>query len=176
MHLYKIMDLSYSPSPLGLTVCQRSAINTVLSTESNIGVVGSQSETQGLVKGGWKLTDEQYTQVVEDNGQYSFVGEDTALFAHLVVQWYKERGATSSLSEMILCPAYQRIIGMGEAAVPLILTQMREEKDNPDHWSAALEAITGANPVPEEICGDTVRIAEAWFVWAEENNVWSFAG
>ncbi len=122
--------------------------------------------------GEWKLIDEQYPQVVEDNGQYALVQEKIGLFARLVAQWHQERGATSSLSEITLCPSYLQIIGMGEAAVPLILTQMKDEKGDPDHWSAALEAITGTDPVPEEAYGDTVKIAEAWFAWAEEHNVW----
>lgn len=119
----------------------------------------------------WECTDEPFQQAVE-NGQYTLVQEEIVLFARLVVQWHQERGVTSSLSEMTLCPSYLKIIGMGETAIPLILAQMKDEKDDPDHWSAALEAITGADPVPEEAYGDTVKIAEAWFAWAEENNVW----
>ena len=159
----------------GLSVCKESTPVTVLSMESDIAVVGSRCEVQGLIgEGKWELgfTDESCQQTVEENGQYALVQEDLMLFARLVIQWHQERGITSSLSEMILCPSYQKIIGMGEAAVPLILAQMKEEGDDPDHWSAALEAITGVDPVPEEACGDTVKMAEAWFVWAEESDVW----
>lgn len=170
------IDVSRTASVL--SVCKESTPVTVLSTESDITVVGSQYEVEGLMEEGrWGLgfTGESDQQTVEENGQYALVQEDFMLFSRLVVQWHKERGITSSLSVMILCPSYQRIIGMGEAAVPLILAQMKEEGDDPDHWSAALKAITGVDPVPEEAYGDTVKTAEVWFVWAEENDVWSLA-
>ena len=165
------IDISHVISVL--SVCKESAPITVLPIESDVALVGVQFEAQGVERGGkWGLTDEPYQQTVEDNGQYALVQEELITFARLVVQWHHERGVTSSLSEMILCPSYLKIIGMGEAAIPLILAQMKEEKDDPDHWSAALEAITGVDPVPEEAYGDTVKMAEAWFAWAEENNAW----
>ena len=148
--------------------------------------VGPEFEVQAWTKDAeWQRTSE-LLQRVQVNGQYLLLSgegavllqeevlilhEEGILFATLVDQWHQERGAISSFSEMILCPSYQRIIGMGAEALPLILAQMRREGNDPDHWSAALEAITGADPVPEEACGDTVKIAEAWFVWAEENDV-----
>ena len=93
----------------------------------------------------------------------------TGCFQLLVQQWHEERSPfSSSLAEMIACPAYLRIIAMGAAALPLILEQLRQEADDPDHWHAALEAITGENPVPEDGQGDTVRMAEAWIAWEEE--------
>jgi hypothetical protein len=87
-------------------------------------------------------------------------------FHRLLSQWHKERGATSSTTKMILCPSYQRIIGMGDEAVPFILKQIETEGDDPDHWSAALEAITGANPVPPDAVGNLKKMATAWFDWA----------
>lgn len=164
--------LSHSNSVL--SVCKGGALVTVLSIGSDVSVVGEEWEAEGWVcKGIWGLQDEASQEIAEDNGRYALVQEEVELFARLVVQWHKERGATSSLSAMILCSAYLQIIGMGEAALPLILAQMKEEGDDPDHWSAALEAITGVNPVPEEAYGDTVQIAEAWLDWAERTNVWS---
>lgn len=67
---------------------------------------------------------------------------------------------------MSMAPAYQRIIGMGDPAVPLILAQLKSEGDDPDHWFWALTAITGANPVKAEDKGDMVKMAAAWFKWA----------
>ena len=61
---------------------------------------------------------------------------------------------------------------MGEKAVSLILAQLVREGDDPDHWYAALEAITGEDPVPENAYGDTVKIAAAWITWAEGKNGW----
>ena len=92
-------------------------------------------------------------------------------FRQLVRQWLEERPKySSSIAELIACPSYLRIIALGPIAVPLILEQMRQEGDDPDHWHAALEAITGENPVPEDARGDTVRIAEAWIAWSEEGS------
>ena len=75
---------------------------------------------------------------------------DGILFSQLVEKWYMERGATSSLSEITSCPSYLKIIRMGQRALPLLLDQIRREGDDPDHWFAALEAITGEDPVPED--------------------------
>ncbi len=94
------------------------------------------------------------------------------LFASWVKQWHKERGITSSISDMIACPSHLKIIALGEQALPLILTQIKREGDDPDHWFVALEAITGENPVPEDAYGDSVKMAKAWLLWAKERNVW----
>ena len=97
---------------------------------------------------------------------------DDIIFEILAEQWHTERGITSSLSEMILCPSYLRIIAMGSKALPLILDRLRSEGDDPDHWFTALKAITCQDPVPEDVRGDTVKMAKAWLSWAEKRNVW----
>ena len=95
-------------------------------------------------------------------------------YFHLLVrQWHEQRNeASSSISEVIACPAYLRIIAMGSRVLPLIIEQLKSEGDEPDHWCAALEAITGDNPVPENAHGDTLRIARAWIDWSETS--WLF--
>ncbi len=93
--------------------------------------------------------------------------EDVEMFLRLRDQWHVERiGALSSMAEIIACPSYLRIIGMGWRAVPLIIEQLEREGDKPDHWCAALEAVTGEDPVPEDDRGDCVRIAQAWIDWS----------
>jgi hypothetical protein len=88
------------------------------------------------------------------------------LFRQLVQKWHEERNEFSSyLSDIIACPSYLRIIGLGPTVVPFIFEQLQNEGDEPDHWGAALEAITGANPVHEGAYGDPVQIAEAWAEW-----------
>lgn len=87
-------------------------------------------------------------------------------FKALVRQWKKERGATSAITESVLCPAYQAIIGMGPVAVPFLLAQLRSEGNDPDQWFWALRAITGADPVPENDRGNFAAMADAWFAWA----------
>jgi hypothetical protein len=91
---------------------------------------------------------------------------DAALFQQLVSQWHRERGATSSITQMAMCPSYQQIVGMGDKAIPLILRQIENEGDDPDHWFWALQAITRANPVSEDSRGDMREMARAWLDWA----------
>lgn len=91
---------------------------------------------------------------------------DAALFQQLASQWRKERGATSSITQMATCLSYQRVIGMGEKAIPLILRQLENEGDDPDHWFWALQAITREDPVPEDARGNMKEMARAWLDWA----------
>jgi len=92
--------------------------------------------------------------------------EDWLKFQRLFQDWRAERGATSAITEAAACPAYQGIIGMGEAAVPLILAQLESEGDEPDQWFWALKAITGADPVRDEDRGDFLKMAQTWIGWA----------
>jgi hypothetical protein len=75
-------------------------------------------------------------------------------FMRLVAEWKSETSITSSITEMVLHPSYQNIIGMGDTAVPLILSQIESEGDDPDQWFWALQSITGADPIPEEDAGN----------------------
>lgn len=92
--------------------------------------------------------------------------EDWLKFQSLVAQWQQERGATSSITEAAMCPAYQSILGMGPAAVPLLLAQLQSEGNEPDQWFWALKAITRMDPVRDEDRGDYVAMARAWLMWA----------
>ena len=85
-------------------------------------------------------------------------------FRDLVCEWKKATLFTSSITEIATRPAYQQIIGMGKAALPLIFAELRRE---PDHWFWALKAITGDDPVPPAARGDMERMAQAWLVWAK---------
>lgn len=62
-------------------------------------------------------------------------------------------------------PAYQRIIGFGLPAVPLILAELRRELD---HWFWAFKAITGEDPVPAERRGNMKEMAEIWLEWGRQ--------
>ena len=77
--------------------------------------------------------------------------EELARFHSLVQQWKQETAHHSNIAKKALHPAYQEIIGMGKAAVPLLLDELRRE---PDDWFWALHAITGANPVPAASAGN----------------------
>ncbi len=88
-----------------------------------------------------------------------------SLFNRLAAQWRQERGATSWAFEMAMLPSYQRVIGMGPAAIPFIL---RELERQPDHWFWALKSITGANPVKPPQRGKIKEMAQAWLDWARQ--------
>jgi len=88
-------------------------------------------------------------------------------FQALVHQWQSEKGAFSSIPEMSMLPPYQKIIGMGEDAIPLILAQLKSEGDEPDQWFWALRSITDANPVKPEDRGDFQAMARAWLIWGD---------
>jgi hypothetical protein len=91
---------------------------------------------------------------------------DEYTFKGLLTSWHSERGATSSITQMVICRSYQRIIGMGDKAIPLILRDLEDHVEDPDHWFWALQALTGANPVPAEDRGDMSKMARAWLEWA----------
>jgi hypothetical protein len=63
---------------------------------------------------------------------------------------------------MVMHPAYQQIIGMGERVVPVLL---RELERRPNHWFWALKAITRQDPVPDEARGDFDAMVGAWLRW-----------
>ena len=93
---------------------------------------------------------------------------DSALFANLVATWRAARLMISSLTEMAMLPEYQRIIGMGRRALPLILAELERQ---PDHWFWALRAITGEDPVSADARGNVREMADAWIEWGQENGI-----
>jgi hypothetical protein len=86
-------------------------------------------------------------------------------FRSLIRLWHDERGVMASATQMAMCPAYQRIIAMGEKAVPMILSELKSEGDKPDHWFWALRILTGANPVTDSDRGNLPKMAQAWLRW-----------
>ena len=93
--------------------------------------------------------------------------EDWLRLQQLIAQWRVERGAMSSITEAAMCPAYQSILGVGPAAVPLLLGQLESEGEEPDQWFWALKAITGTDPVRDEDRGDYVAMARSWLQWGQ---------
>ena len=85
-------------------------------------------------------------------------------FLRLVQQWRGETEFSSSLTEMAAHPAYQRIIGMGRLALPMIFRELAAE---PDHWFWALTAITGCDPVPASHRGNIEMMAADWLTWGK---------
>ncbi len=97
---------------------------------------------------------------------------DAMKFLSLVSQWRKERGATSSITEMAMCPSYQQIIAMGERVIPFILRELEDEGDEPDLWFWALQVLTENDPVSDEARGNMKKMADAWLDWARSRYAW----
>jgi hypothetical protein len=155
--------ISYAP-PIMLGV--QSHGSTVSTNVDDADIV--QFEARTLSKGFGQfyiLGDNRLLQRRSNNQPTYAVISDAALFQQLVSQWRKEKGATSSITRMAMCASYQRIIGMGEKAIPLILRQLEDEGDDPDHWFWALQALTRENPVLEDARGDMKEMARAWLDW-----------
>lgn len=100
------------------------------------------------------------TATVIDKG-----AELASRFHGLAAEWHAERSAALWVSDMAMCPAYQKIIGMGPVVVPLILAELESEGNEPDHWFWALRSITNLDPVPEESRGNIAKMAAAWLDW-----------
>ena len=86
-------------------------------------------------------------------------------FQALSRQWQEETAHLSSQTQMAVHPAYQRIIGLGPVALPLIF---RELERKPNFWFWALRAITGENPVRPEDVGKVRKMTETWLAFARE--------
>lgn len=86
-------------------------------------------------------------------------------FTRFAAQWKAESVHMSNTAQMALLKSYQSIIGMGDAAIPLLLEELNRE---PDQWFWALEAITLENPVPQEARGTVDEMARAWVEWGRK--------
>lgn len=94
--------------------------------------------------------------------------ELAASFHELAGRWRAETGDDSSIMRIVMHPAYQRIIGMGPAVVPLILDDLSRTES---HWFWALQSITGENPVPPGASGYVDRMTAAWLDWGRRNGI-----
>jgi hypothetical protein len=86
-----------------------------------------------------------------------------ALFEELADRWVNETRFVSALETQVLNDAYQRIIGLGPKALPLILNRLRTHGGN---WFWALRAISGHDPIRAEDYGNVQKMKEAWLEWA----------
>ena len=127
-----------------------------------LSIVGMSRDSQ-VVTEQWLKSEEHYWLPITRRPQ-----GDAGKFQSLAETWRREVKFLSSVTEMVLHPAYQRIIGMGTAVVPHLL---RELESRPDHWFWALTAITGADPVKPEDRGKLRKMTEAWLRWGKEQGL-----
>ena len=91
-----------------------------------------------------------------------------ARFRALTATWRSETSRLSSVTAIATHPAYQQIVGMGPAAIPLILKELEQRND---HWFWALKAIAGVDPVPADQRGRINAMREAWLRWGRESGL-----
>ncbi len=87
-------------------------------------------------------------------------------FRRLEAIWESETQFLSDADRITEHPAFQEIIRMGEAVVPLLL---RDLEQKPSLWVWALPRITGVNPVVPSEGGNIRKMAEAWLRWGRDN-------
>jgi hypothetical protein len=87
-------------------------------------------------------------------------------FRRLEAVWESATLYLSDAHKIMEHPAFQEIIGMGEAVVPFML---RDLEKAPRQWVWALPRITGANPVRPEDADDSRMLADAWLRWGREH-------
>lgn len=87
------------------------------------------------------------------------------LFRELASKWREETRLSSSILNKVMNLSYQRIIGLGQKVVPLILKDLQQK---PEHWFWALTAITGENPIAEEDEGNIRKMTESWLRFGKE--------
>jgi hypothetical protein len=66
---------------------------------------------------------------------------------------------------LVAHPAFQEIVGMGPAVIPLLLKELQK---GTGHWHRALRRITGVDPVPPGDRGNIDKAAQAWLRWGKE--------
>jgi hypothetical protein len=89
-------------------------------------------------------------------------------FQRLASEWKAQSRYLSNTAQVAMLKPYQRIVGMGWPAVPLILDELRRE---PDQWFWALDAIVEENPVPPDDAGHVRWSAQAWVNWGMKHGL-----
>jgi hypothetical protein len=95
----------------------------------------------------------------------------SSAFHDLVDVWKNDTGHLSSITKAIAHPSYLRIIGLARDSTRHEIERLilRELETEPDHWFAALSAITGEDPVhPQD---DFDEAVEAWLKWGRSKGI-----
>ncbi len=142
----------------------------------------TQTATASTGTYGWKRPTSSKALIVEQRktvpfnyGKYKsevteYKSEVRAKFEKLKDQWKRDVLVYSDTSKIVKDDSYISIIALGPSVIPLILAELRDE---PDHWSYALEKLTDENPVDEESYGNLTAIRDAWLEWGTRNDLLS---
>lgn len=85
-------------------------------------------------------------------------------------EWRAQTAHFSVLSQRIMHPSYQMIIGLGPDALPLIIERLLTR---PDHWFWALRSIAGEDedPVRREDVGKFAVMRAVWLHWGQRRGL-----
>ena len=86
-------------------------------------------------------------------------------------RWKADTRHWSSVTRMIAHPSYLRIVGLARYSNynDVERTLLRELETEPDHWFAALTALTGEDPTQPEY--DFDESVNAWLEWGREKGI-----
>lgn len=99
-------------------------------------------------------------------GTYELDADVAEIFRDLAAQWQRETAFLSIVRDRITHPAYLQIIGLGRLALPLLLTELRE---NPDHWFMALYSIAREDPASGSTSFE--ETTAKWLSWGRERGL-----
>jgi hypothetical protein len=125
-------------------------------------LLGQENIPDGKSKNNYWLDYAEYQQNIKS------VWRVSRIFSECLSKWKDETQFLSSMSDIVLHPSYQRIIGLGPDVVPFILQELEA---NGGHWFWALQALTGEDPVSEEDRGRIRRMSAAWLNWGREHQL-----
>ena len=85
--------------------------------------------------------------------------------------WKDETGHLSSITKALAHSSYLRIIGLARYSADHEIERLllRELEAEPDHWFAALSAVTGQDPVKPE--HDFDEAVAAWLEWGRKKEI-----
>ena len=109
----------------------------------------------------------KYENIVKSSQKLQSLSNVREKFEHLAAEWERETCYKSLMNEIVMHEAYQQIIGMGSAVIPLLLEDLN--KPEPRHWFWALKAITGTSPIEPQHRGRVKKMAEDWLKWGKAN-------
>lgn len=135
--MYDVLTMSFSSASISLSVYSHEVSRLSASTLPEPIYIDEYQQTQNQIK---------------------------SEIENLIALWQNETSHVSSVHQMISHPAYLQIIAKGQKALPYIFHELEKM---PDYWFAALRAITGEDPVPENIRGDMKGMRDYWIGWAE---------